>query len=175
MAVLSGSVDTLKLVWEKAPSGSQGSAQVRLPSGKSIAVSWRKDEDGLWVETPKGVFGFDVRARRDDDGRAECDLISRDNGAEWTGLRWVREGELPSAPGVGARKGAKIKSQMPGKIIKVSVKVGDVVEKGQPVVVMEAMKMENEIRAPAAGQVKSVKVAAGQSIESGVELLVIEA
>ena len=56
---------------------------------------------------------------------------------------------------------------MPGLIVRVNVSVGDRVEAGQGIVVMEAMKMENELRATAAGTVKSIEVAAGTAVEKG--------
>lgn len=76
--------------------------------------------------------------------------------------------------GAGGKKGAKIKAQMPGKIVRVMIRAGQTVEKGQPMLVMEAMKMENEIRAPIAGVVASVRVEPGQAVESGAELSVME-
>jgi pyruvate carboxylase subunit B len=63
---------------------------------------------------------------------------------------------------------------MPGLIVRVSVQVGDRVEAGQGVVVMEAMKMENELRATATGVVKSVEVAAGMAVEKGTLLVALE-
>ncbi len=62
-------------------------------------------------------------------------------------------------------------SMMPGKVVELLVQAGDAVEKDQGVIIIEAMKMENEIRAPVAGTVKAVHVEAGQAVESG-ELLV---
>lgn len=62
-------------------------------------------------------------------------------------------------------------AKMPGKIVKISVKVGDTVEKGAQVMVMEAMKMENEIRAALSGKVSNVCVKEGQAVETGALLL----
>jgi len=62
-------------------------------------------------------------------------------------------------------------SMMPGKVVDLLVQAGDAVEKDQGVIIIEAMKMENEIRAPVAGTVKAVHVETGQAVESG-ELLV---
>ena len=56
---------------------------------------------------------------------------------------------------------------MPGKILSVKVKPGDAVKRGQAIMVLEAMKMENEIVAPEDGVVASVEVAAGSSVEAG--------
>ena len=69
---------------------------------------------------------------------------------------------------------AAVVSAMPGKVARVLVRVGDRVEAGQGVVVVEAMKMENEITAPKPGRVISITVQPDQTVESGTELLVIE-
>ena len=61
----------------------------------------------------------------------------------------------------------KVNSPMPGKILNVNVSVGQSVKKGQALVVLEAMKMENEIVAPEDGTVISVNVSVGVSVESG--------
>jgi biotin carboxyl carrier protein len=60
---------------------------------------------------------------------------------------------------------------MPGLIVRVSVSAGDAVQSGQGIVVMEAMKMENELRAPAAGTVKTVLVEPGKAVEKGTLLV----
>lgn len=62
-------------------------------------------------------------------------------------------------------------SPMPGRVLKVLVAEGDVVESGAPLVVVEAMKMENELTAQRAGTVKKVHVTAGQTVESGAKLV----
>jgi acetyl/propionyl-CoA carboxylase alpha subunit len=66
---------------------------------------------------------------------------------------------------------APIIAPMPGLIVRVSVSVGDTVEAGQGIVVMEAMKMENELRATAAGTVRSVNVTTGTAVEKGALLV----
>lgn len=68
----------------------------------------------------------------------------------------------------------EIKSMMPGKIVSLKVKLGDTVTKGQGVVVLEAMKMENELNAPKDGEIKAINVSEGQSVESGSALVVVE-
>lgn len=67
-----------------------------------------------------------------------------------------------------------IKSPMPGKVVKVLVAPGDVVKSGQGVCVVEAMKMENELRAPRDGKVKAVSAKEGQAVEAGQTLATIE-
>jgi glutaconyl-CoA decarboxylase len=63
---------------------------------------------------------------------------------------------------------------MPGKVSKVIAKEGSTVKKGDVIMLLEAMKMQNEIGAPAAGVVKSVNVAAGESVKPGQVLAVIK-
>jgi biotin carboxyl carrier protein len=67
-----------------------------------------------------------------------------------------------------------IVAPMPGRVVRVLVAAGDAVDARQPVVVVEAMKMENELRAPRAGHVKEIVVAPGISVEAGRILAVIE-
>lgn len=75
--------------------------------------------------------------------------------------------------GAGAR-GARIKPPMPGKIVTVAVNEGDEVKAGQVLVILEAMKMQNEIAAPAAGTVKKVHVKPGQNVEGKDVLIELE-
>jgi pyruvate carboxylase subunit B len=63
---------------------------------------------------------------------------------------------------------------MPGLIVRVLVQPGDVVQAGQGVIVIEAMKMENELRASSAGVVRAVSVAAGSAVEKGAVLVEFE-
>jgi biotin carboxyl carrier protein len=68
----------------------------------------------------------------------------------------------------------EVKASMPGKVIDVLVNVGDRVESKQGLLVIEAMKMENEIKSAGAGEVKEIHVARGQAVESGEVLVVLE-
>jgi biotin carboxyl carrier protein len=67
-----------------------------------------------------------------------------------------------------------ITAPMPGKIVKVFVKPGDEVAEGQGLVVVEAMKMENELKAPKAGKVTEVLAKEGTTVENGAKLVVVE-
>jgi pyruvate carboxylase subunit B len=69
---------------------------------------------------------------------------------------------------------APIIAPMPGLIVRVNVNVGDDVQAGQGVVVMEAMKMENELRSASAGRVKAVLVQPGTAVEKGARLVELE-
>lgn len=67
-----------------------------------------------------------------------------------------------------------VKCPMPGKVVKLLVAQGDTVEDGTPLVIVEAMKMENEIRSPTAGKVARIFVEAGQTVESNAKLVSVE-
>ena len=82
--------------------------------------------------------------------------------------------EMTGAPTVAAGAGESITSPMPGNILAVNVAAGDMVKKGQVLMVLEAMKMENEIMAPQDGKVTSVAVAKGAAVESGALLCTIQ-
>lgn len=64
-----------------------------------------------------------------------------------------------------------VRSPMPGRVVKVHVKAGDEVTAGQPLLVVEAMKMENELKAKAAARVAEVHVEAGQTVEGNAKLI----
>jgi pyruvate carboxylase subunit B len=102
----------------------------------------------LWVDG----FRFDVEAL-DERTRSIRDVSAANAG--------------PSGP-------APIVAPMPGLVIRVNVSPGDAIEAGQGVVVMEAMKMENELRATTPGTVKSVKVTPGTAVERGALLVELE-
>ena len=76
----------------------------------------------------------------------------------------------PAASGAGE----SITSPMPGNILAVNVAAGDTVKKGQVLMVLEAMKMENEIMAPHDGKVTAVAVTKGAAVESGALLCTIQ-
>ena len=84
----------------------------------------------------------------------------------------VFRGYKPSGPNKGGA-GALI-TQMPGKVVKLMFKEGDKVSKGETVLILEAMKMENEIKSGAEGIIKSVNVKEGQALEAGFLMVEIE-
>ena len=80
----------------------------------------------------------------------------------------------PAARPAAPVSGNAIKTPLPGVIIDVKVKSGDTVKKGDTVVILEAMKMENNINADRAGKVVSVQVAKGDTVADGAVLIVLE-
>ena len=78
------------------------------------------------------------------------------------------------AGGKGSAGKAMLTSPMPGKVVKLLVGEGQEVEAGQGVIVVEAMKMENELKSAVAGKVKEIFVEEGEVVESGAKLLLVE-
>ena len=66
-----------------------------------------------------------------------------------------------------------IRAPIPGLVVRVLVHEGEELQASQPVMLLEAMKMENELRAPRAGTVKEIKIKAGESVDQGEELIII--
>ena len=117
------------------------------------------------------------------DGRSTDVALTERPGGEWMlqlphvcltaivdGRRFRRGGGGP-APVAGEQR---VTAPMPGRVVRVLVKPGDDVAARQGLVVIEAMKMENELASPRAGRVKEVAVAEGTSVESGRLLVIVE-
>ena len=85
----------------------------------------------------------------------------------------VAAAPAPAAAPAAPVAGNAVKAPMPGTINRVNVKVGDAVKKGDVLIVLEAMKMENDICAPADGTVKAVHVAQGASVATDEALVTI--
>ena len=86
-----------------------------------------------------------------------------------------RERAAHAAERESQKGGGTVKSIMPGVVVKLLVKEGDVVEKGQPLLILEAMKMQNEIAAPSAGLVKALHVREKEAVASGAKLITLAA
>lgn len=72
-----------------------------------------------------------------------------------------------------SKKSGKVSANISGKVVTVEVSIGEEVEEGQVVMILEAMKMQNEIQAPVSGTITEINCEEGQSIEANVPLLVI--
>ena len=81
---------------------------------------------------------------------------------------------VAAAPAAPAGAGERVAAPMPGNILSVNVAAGDTVKKGQVLMILEAMKMENEIMAPHDGKVTAVAVTKGAAVESGALLCTIQ-
>jgi len=123
------------------------------------------------------------------DGRVRKDVTAEVNGRRVTVALWVPESDddllaRPQStaakprrqhhPGVLGSGSGKVTVPMQGTIVKVNVEVGQAVEAGEAVAILEAMKMENAINAEKSGVVKSINVATGDSVSAGDVVVVIE-
>jgi len=119
-------------------------------------------EDGQQFEAmvdEKGAHGFDVLVA----GR----IFHLESIDERTKLLAQSAAPLATGP-------QTVTAEMPGKVVKVAVPAGELVREGQGVVVVEAMKMENEIPSPIAGLVREIAVSEGQTVEAGTPLFTVE-
>jgi biotin carboxyl carrier protein len=101
-------------------------------------------------------------------------LVGIDGRAVTVVVNGRRSGQAGADGGEHARGEQAVVAPMPGRVVRLLVARGDEVNARQPIVVVEAMKMENELRSPKAGRVKDVMVMAGESVEAGRVLAVIE-
>jgi biotin carboxyl carrier protein len=123
-----------------------------LIDGRPLTLSVEAIGRGRWALTPKGE-------------RWEMEVLDERT-------RHIRS----LASGGDQRRAAGVlKAPMPGLVVRVQVQPGDQVAAGDPLVVLEAMKMENELKAGAPGVVKSLRVAAGEAVEKGQVLVEFEA
>jgi 3-methylcrotonyl-CoA carboxylase alpha subunit len=171
----------------------EGHDEVRWKDGeREVAVkAWRRRDGGIGLELPGSTI--EARVRRADGGRLAVSLAgetftaavvrraANDGGIDYTlfadggsrRLRLVDPLDVTQYEAAGAGEGS-MRSPLPGKIIDLRVKAGDTVSKGQPLLVLEAMKMEHTLAAPADGTVKSVRYAVGEQVPEGAELVEFE-
>ncbi|HEV2489417.1 MAG TPA: biotin/lipoyl-containing protein [Candidatus Acidoferrales bacterium] len=116
-----------------------------------------------------GGFAYEVRVNSGTE-----DLLVQVNGRDYRAevfdpRQWRRDrGELVEAEGR-----QQVVAPMPGKIVRVLVKTGESVETGQGLMVVEAMKMQNEIKSPKSGKIERLLVREGQAVNSGETLAVV--
>ncbi len=135
---------------------------IHVDAVKSGPTIYSIIEDGRQFEAmveEKGAHGFDVLIAGQ--------LLHLEAVDERTKL--LAGGAAPLAEGKQV-----IEAEMPGKVVKVSVAVGAEVQEGQGIVVVEAMKMENEIPSPIAGIITELGVGEGETVEGGALLFVVE-
>lgn len=162
----------------------------------------RQGDESREVEVERVTDGFEVimgseRRRVDlirldgavaslryvEDGRSFSVSYQRGRGRQWRVAVGERDFDIEvltpveaiEASAAAATVGpSRLEAPIPGKVVKVHVGVGDEVEAGQPLVVLEAMKMENELTAEQAGKVIAVHIEPGQTIDAGGLLVELE-
>jgi biotin carboxyl carrier protein len=155
-------------------SGNETEVEVlRHGSGYRVRVGDR------WVEADFVSIGPSVRSLRLDDGTQFAVAHHREGNMHEISLGGATVTVEVIDPLAAKRRGRDdemgsggvVKALMPGRVVRVLVAKGDTVRKGAGLLILEAMKMENEIQAPADGTVDELFVEPGQTVESGAELL----
>ncbi|WP_421997787.1 acetyl/propionyl/methylcrotonyl-CoA carboxylase subunit alpha [Reyranella sp.] len=170
----------------------EGHDVVRWKDGeREIAVTaWRRRDGAIGLDLPGGAL--EARVRRTEEGRLAIRLgddtftatAVRRPTADGTDYVLFADGanrrlalvdplDVTQYESVAAAGGA-VRAPLPGKIIDLRVKAGDSVSKGQVLLVLEAMKMEHTLSAPADGTVKAVRYAVGEQVVEGAELVELE-
>lgn len=158
-----------------------------VPAGELHAFRVERFDDGYRIET--GLSGAGATVVRGPEARVWSVVTGDGNSLEAlvergeseievsignarfrfaTGAPVANAGRRGSAPGR-----IEVKSPMPGKVVKVLVSPGESVSAGQPVLLFEAMKMQNELRSPEDGVIAEIAVEAGQAIEARERLYVL--
>ena len=146
-----------------------GLLDLELPSGAQEAGVQRLGDDRLMIRLGGDTFAAAVVRHRTSEG---VDYVLFADGASRR-LRLVDPLDVTQYEAVASGE-ASVRSPLPGKIIDLRVKPGDTVSKGQPLLVLEAMKMEHTLSAPADGKIKSVRYAVGEQVAEGADLVEFE-
>ena len=146
--------------------------------GESMVVSSRRPEPDIYslLVGAAGVDEFGGGKVVEADGVFEADEVVVGVRGEQFVVTAIdeRRKNLRTAAGTAGSSDGAVRSPMPGKVVKILVAKGATVVRGQGVVVVEAMKMENELSAPRDGVVKEISVAEGQPVDGGALLLTLE-
>ncbi|MEO6804540.1 MAG: biotin/lipoyl-containing protein [Edaphobacter sp.] len=152
--------------------------RVELPSGLMSAGAMECAVDGRALSVDARMLEPGVMSLLVEGRQYRCVLDG--DGVVIGGRRYGFEVDDPRSlqgrrgAGAGTDGPRAVKAPMPGRVVRVLVAAGDAVEEGQGVVVIEAMKMQNELKSPKAGLVVRVGAAVGDTVSSGDVLVVVE-
>ena len=137
----------------------------------AVLVDWRLPEPRVYSLILEGrSYDVHVDEHEDDEESLTLHLLSQVVHASAADARKHRVGKAAAGPDGAIRLTAPI----PGRIVTVLASVGSRVERGDGILILEAMKMENEIKAPRAGTLTALEIAEGDGVEGGALLAVIE-
>ena len=150
--------------------GEVGVARYKVTiDGTEHLVDAHQVQESLWsLLCGARAFEVDVQNRED-----EYEVLIGGDCYKFS-LMNEQQKALIRSGGKGAAGKALVTSPMPGKVVKLLVGVGEEVQVDQGVIVVEAMKMENELKSALAGKVKEIFVKEGEVVESGAKLLLVE-
>ena len=144
--------------------------------GRRYELEARETEAGSLLLLAGGRV-YECRVNRDAQQQQGGDTTEVHLGDEMFQVTLVDPKRLSGARGAGTEAGggrAQIKASMPGKVVRVLVAVGALVEAGDALVVVEAMKMQNELKSPKSGTVVEVRAETGATVNAGDVLIVVE-
>ena len=141
--------------------------------GESFAIRVVRHEKTLTVYVNEKPFAVQLPDPLPEDGAIELLVDAKTYAVEASGATAAAPRPKAARKSAAAATGAVV-SQMTGRIVRIDVKTGDKVNEGDVLLVIEAMKMENEITAPVGGTVTEIAVSAGARVSEGDTLLVIE-
>ena len=137
--------------------------------GKKYLVDAHQVQDSVWsILHGNGSFEVDVQGRDD-----EYEVLIEGDCYKFSLMNEQRRA-LIRAGGKSAAGKAMVTSPMPGKVVKLLVAEGEEVQADQGVIVVEAMKMENELKSAITGKVREIFVQEGDVVEAGAKLLLVE-
>jgi biotin carboxyl carrier protein len=150
----------------------QGSRVFATVDGRNYELDLKRGSDRAYLMSDDGKV-FDCRVDGRLESGAQVDVMV---GANRHAVTLIDPKRLRSASGAGAHGegAARIVAPMPGKVVRLLVAAGQEVEAGQGIVVVEAMKMQNEMKSPKSGTIGSISVTVGATVNGGDLLAVVE-
>jgi biotin carboxyl carrier protein len=151
-------------------------------NGRTVTMRWQRSTRSLFLLSPgtsnlwRSINARSVSCDResgDPDVSVSCELILPGS-VSATSVDAAVSFHIPGQEGrtlASTKKTSVVRSQITGKVIKVQVKPGDTISKGDTLLIIEAMKMENRVLAKADGVIDQVKVSEGDTISTGSELI----
>ena len=152
---------------DPAANGKTGVVRVRV-DGDPVDVHYQSTDLGLSLQFGSRIVDAALTETRPDEWLVQLP------GVAMTAVLNGRRSSHGAPSNVAATGEHRVLAPMPGRVLRVMVKPGDVVAARQGLVVVEAMKMENELAAPRAGRIRDVAVSEGASVEAGRLLVILE-
>lgn len=149
---------------------SAGAVHIRL-DGREIPVDAQRVPGGLLLRMEGKVYDIALSHSQDPGIGQPGHEVQLAHGAQRVFATVPNDAEAAGKKTGTGGQAKVLKAPMPGRVVRLLVKVGDEVHAGQPVIVLEAMKMENELRATGPATVKEIHVSEGQSIENRAALV----
>ena len=139
---------------------------VAVDGSEPVFVDVREPSSGVWSVLSEGR-SYEVGIEREEDSWS-IDIYGSNH------IVRAMDPRRKALRLAGGSDQGLLKTSMPGRVVRLLVSEGQAVERGEAVIVVEAMKMENEMKAPAGGVVSSVYVEEGQAVEAGASLILVE-